>query len=90
MFAHQNGENQGAFVNETLKNFAGELGLDQDQFNACIDSGKYTNFIAGQTRSLQALGIQSTPTFILNNQALVGALDFEEFQKKIEQELSTK
>jgi protein-disulfide isomerase len=88
LFAHQNGENQGAFAQDNLKRFAGELGLDQDQFNACVDSGKYTNFVAGQTHSLQSLGVQSTPTFVVNDQVLVGALDFSEFQKAIEQALS--
>lgn len=87
LYGHQNGENQGAFVKESLKSFAGELELDQEQFDACLDSGKYANFIAGQTHSLQTLGVQSTPTFVLNDQALVGALDFTEFQKMIEQEL---
>ncbi len=84
LFTHQNGENQGAFSKDNLKKFAADMGLDTTTFNTCLDSGKYTQFVENQTNIGRQLGVQSTPTFALNGQAVVGALSYEEFAAKIE------
>ena len=79
LFSHQNGENQGAFVIDNLKSFADELRLDTDQFNECLDSGRYTALIQNMTDIGRQLGIQSTPTFAINGQGVVGAKEFADF-----------
>jgi protein-disulfide isomerase len=61
--------------------------LDTKQFNECLDSGKYTSLVTSQTQVLQQLGVQSTPTFVVNGQALMGAEPFETYQQLFEQEL---
>jgi len=61
--------------------------LDTKQFNECLDSGKYTSLVTSQTQALQQLGVQSTPTLVVNGQALMGAEPFETFQQLFEQEL---
>jgi protein-disulfide isomerase len=88
LFEKQAGENGGAFNKENLVGFAGELGLNQKQFAECLDSGKYTDWVSGQTNFARQLGVQSTPSFIINDQPLVGAQPFEAFQKLIDQNLS--
>jgi protein-disulfide isomerase len=88
LFAGQAGENQGAFNKDKLKGFAAGLGLDSAAFDECLDSGKYAALVANQTQYLQSLGVQSTPTFVVNGQALVGAQPFEAFQQLIESELN--
>jgi protein-disulfide isomerase len=88
LYAHQNGENQGAFNKDKLKEFAAALGLNAKTFDDCLDSGKHGAFVTSQTQALGSLGVQSTPTFVLNGRALVGAQNFEVFQQMIEQELS--
>jgi len=84
LFEHQNGENQGAFSKENLKLFAVDMGLDSEAFNSCLDSGKYTQFVQDQTSVGQLIGVQSTPTFVINGTGLVGAQSFETFQQKID------
>ena len=84
LFERQSGENQGAFSKDNLKKFATELGLDQTKFADCLDSGKYTSTVTGQTSFSQQLGVSSTPSFIVNDQPLIGAQPFETFQKLIE------
>ncbi len=84
LFAHQNGENRGAFSKDNLKKFAADMGLDTATFNTCLDSGKYTQLVTNQTNLARQLGVQSTPTFALNGQAVVGALSFAEFSAKID------
>ncbi len=84
LYSSQSGENQGAFNKDNLKKFAEELGLDTQIFNDCLDSGKYTSLIQNDTSTSSALGVKSTPTFLVNGQAVVGAQPFEVFQQTIE------
>jgi protein-disulfide isomerase len=88
LFASQNGENQGAFAKANLKQFASELGLDSGAFNECLDSGKHTEQVKTDTATAQQIGVQSTPSFLVNGTPLVGAVPFENFQKLIEQGLN--
>ena len=90
LFARHSGENQGAFSKDNLKKFAADLKLTPAAFNTCLDSGKYTSAIELQGDFLGSLGIQSTPTFLINRQVVPGALPFEEFKKVIEAEQSKK
>lgn len=63
-------------------------GMAEQQFQACL--GNREIFEAIQARALEdqkRLGIESTPTFIVNGEKLVGALPFEEFAKVIDQAL---
>lgn len=84
LYESQSGENQGAFSKDNLKKFADELGLDTQTFNECLDSGKYTSLIQQDTRTAQSLGVQSTPTFLVNGRPVIGAQPFETFQQAIE------
>ena len=88
LFASQNGENQGTFAKENLKKFAADLGLDTDQFNECMDSGKHTDLIQSDTSMAQQIGVQSTPSFLVNGTPLVGAVPVGDFQSVIEQKLA--
>jgi protein-disulfide isomerase len=83
LFASQNGENQGAFSKDNLKKFAADLGLDSAAFDACLDSGKYTQQIASDTTMAQQIGVQSTPSFLVNGTPLVGAQPIEKFEQLI-------
>jgi len=84
LFEHQNGENKGAFSKENLKQFAADLGLDTAAFNECLDSGKYTDFVQSLTQMARQIGVQSTPTFVINGVPVLGAQPFEAFQQVIE------
>jgi protein-disulfide isomerase len=49
-----------------------------------MDSGKYTEFVTQQTDVARQLGVQSTPTFAVNGQAVVGAQSFDTFKQTID------
>jgi protein-disulfide isomerase len=83
LFDSQNGENQGAFSKDNLKGFAKDLGLKTDEFNQCLDSGKYTQKVMQETQAAQTLGVQSTPSFYINDWLVLGALPVEEFDTYI-------
>ena len=84
LFSHQNGENQGAFSKDNLKAFAADMKLDTTAFNTCLDSGKYTQLVTDQTNLGRGLGVQSTPTFAVNGQPVVGAVPYENFKQTID------
>lgn len=88
LFERQAGENRGAYDRENLKRFAAELGLDTVAFNDCLDFGKYTELVRADTVTARSFGVRSTPTFLINNRPVVGALGFETFQQIIEAELA--
>ncbi len=84
LYGSQSGENQGAFNKDNLKKFAGELKLDTSAFDECLDSGKYTQLIQEESSTASSIGVRSTPTFLINGQAIVGAQPFEIFQQTID------
>lgn len=86
LYDSQSGENLGAFNKENLKKLAAELGLEPQAFNDCLDSGKYADLVQSETRSAREIGVQSTPTFLVNGRPLIGAQPFEVFQQYIEEE----
>ncbi len=81
----QGGENKGDFSKENLKAFAAQLGLNAGPFNECLDSGKYTELIATDTQIAQQIGVQSTPSFVLNGTPIVGAQPLAYFENLIKQ-----
>ena len=85
LFEHQQGENQGGFSKDNLKSYAAALGLDTQSFNQCLDSGKYKDVIDQQSQFGRQLGVQSTPSFLINGTPIVGAQPFTSFQQVINQ-----
>lgn len=76
-----------AFTDAKLKGYAKESGLKGQEFNQCLDSGKYLKKVEGETAIAAFLGARGTPAFLLNGQLLAGAQPFEVFEAVIEKEL---
>ena len=68
--------------------YAQELSLNMDQFEACMTNHKYQTVIEADSNFAIDLGIQSTPTFFINGLAIVGAQPLEVFQQVIDKELA--
>ncbi len=76
-----------------LKRYAADLGLDLNQFNQCLDSGKYRNSVQNDLSDGKGLGVTGTPTFFIGNEEkgyekIVGAEAFSEFKKVIDLKIS--
>lgn len=71
-----------------LKEYAGEIGLDVDSFNQCLDSGKYASRIESDTSEARSFGISGTPGFMVNGRLVSGAQPFEVFKGIIDAELA--
>jgi protein-disulfide isomerase len=88
LFEKWSGENQGAFTQENLKQFAADLELDTVKFSECVDSGRMEGIVQQDIDFARQLGVSSTPTFAVNGKPVQGALPFSRFQQLIEQELT--
>ena len=88
LYAEQQGENEGAFRPERLKRFAAELGLDQGEFDTCLDSHRHYDEIVQEREEAMALGARGTPTLVINGTMVPGYLPFDRFQPLIEEALA--
>src|SRR3989338_7033099 len=90
IFQEQDKQGQGTvqFNLESLKKWAGEIGLDTNKFNNCLDSGKYSNEVSKDLSDATSSGGQGTPYFVIGTIPLSGAQPFAAFQQVIEAELN--
>ena len=65
LYNNQGGINEGWASLEALKDFAVELDLDSEMFNACLDSGKYSERVSYNTEVGTSHGVEGTPAFFL-------------------------
>lgn len=87
LYANQRGENSGAFSTATLKRLAGALGLDQAQFDSCVDGRSYRAAVAADFNEVRSMGLTGTPTFFVNGQRIVGAQPYAVFERAIQAKL---
>ena len=66
------------------KELAGSLGLKTEQFNSCLDSGKYAAKISQEAGEGAAAGVQGTPATFINGQLVSGAVPYEQFKQMID------
>jgi protein-disulfide isomerase len=88
LYAHQRGENAGAFSATNLKSFATALALDRASFDDCLDSGRYESVVDKDASEVRALGLTGTPTFIINGTRIVGAQPLSVVAKIIDDRLA--
>ncbi|HRQ42087.1 MAG TPA: thioredoxin domain-containing protein [Chloroflexota bacterium] len=56
-------------VNDTrLQEIAAAIGLVQEPFSGCLDSGRYRPFVHEAIQRAQRDGVRGTPTFLINGQ----------------------
>ncbi len=70
-----------------LVQFAQELSMDTEAFQACLDSGRYSIQVSNETQDVGSLGVRGTPGFVINGTYIAGAQPFETFQEIIEDKL---
>lgn len=74
---------------EKLIGFAEEIGVpDLERFEADLDSAELREAMQADNAEGESLGVRSTPTFLINTVALVGAQPEPVFRQAIEQELA--
>jgi len=87
LFANRIGEGAGSFTMARLEAMAEQLGLDE-AFNDCSREIRYADLVITDTNAALEAGFNSTPSFRINGQSLVGAQPFSAFVTVIEAELA--
>ncbi len=87
LFANQGSIDARWFSSARLLAFAETLNLDQEQFSSCLDEGRFDTRIEAEYTAGTDMGVNSTPTFFINGQKLVGAAPFADFQLAIDSAL---
>ncbi len=81
-------EEQDQLDMESLKEKAGRLGLDQQGFDDCLESGKYTDQIQRDLSEGQSVGVTGTPALFVNGIFVPGgAVPYETIAAAIDREL---
>ncbi len=82
-------ENQATGIGiSDLKRMAGDLGLDQGEFDSCLDNGDMADKVKAHAAEAAKLGASGTPTFFINGVKVVGAQPFSVFKATIDAELN--
>ena len=67
--------------------YAGQVGMDTDQFTTCFQSEKYKKNVDDDVADATAAQVDATPTFFINGLRVTGALPFDQLKQTIDQEL---
>src|SRR3989344_783355 len=74
---------------ELYPKYAGDIGLNKKDFKSCLDSGKYAEEVAADSELGVNIGVQGTPTFIINGQLVpIGAAPYANFKAILDKELA--
>lgn len=88
LFERQGAENSGAFSRNHLERLAGDIGLDSSRFEACLDSGAYTDDVIRDLEAGRAAGVSGTPTIVVNGRTFPGLPSWEQLRAAIEDALA--
>ncbi len=80
LFTHTAGRAKGVFTTPLLERYAADIGLDSAAFNACVESGRYNQWVDAQTERGRQEGVNSTPTLTVNGRRVAVPASFEELR----------
>ena len=85
LFTQQYGLSRAAY-----EQYAAGLGLDGTAFSTCLDSQRYLSKVQANASDAASVGLNSTPSFVINGRVLIGALPFADFKAVVDEELAAK
>lgn len=70
---------------DKFKQWAKDLGLNSQQFDNCLDTGKYAQKVQADYQEGVTKGVNGTPATFVNGILVSGALPYEQFKSAIDQ-----
>ncbi len=67
-----------------FRDYAKAVGLDQGQFDTCLESDRYAARIEATKQEAVTRGVQSTPTFIVGNLRVSGSLPYDSLKALVD------
>lgn len=86
LFAQQADWARAADVFQRFEQYATDLNLEVEPFLNCLKTGKYTPEVQQDLREGQRYGVNGTPAFFVNGQAISGAVPLQFFEQIIDQQ----
>jgi|GEM_PF-523356 len=80
--------NQSSLSNLNLKLLARDLGINEGQFNECLDSEKYAEEVNKDVESAKEYSVVGVPAFFINGHKISGSQPFSSFKTIIDEELN--
>ncbi len=74
-------------LNNAVKQIAKEANLNISSFTDCYTNNKTADIVEKHYNEAMSIGINSTPTFIINGEKVAGALPYENFKQIIDKNL---
>ena len=75
--------------NKVLKQVAAKIpGINTDAFNACLDKRETQGKVQAHLQLAFARKLNSTPTFIIGSQQIAGFISYDDFKKKVQEEIA--
>lgn len=78
---------QPRFEGPALAGYADEVGLDRERFARCLDGRTFAAAVEADLALGRALGVRSTPTFLVNGRPVIGAQPIEVFRQAVDDAL---
>lgn len=76
-------EDDGFFSTTELLKLGQQVGLDMTTFTSCVDNNTDANIVTQEKTAADAVGIDSTPSFLINGQQITGAQPYSVFESAI-------
>lgn len=89
LYANQTGEGVGTYADNRLRAFAESLGLNQQQFDSCLSSGKYSQAVREDERKATSYRLTGTPSLVVNGVVVKNPLSYTEVKAAIDSALGT-
>jgi protein-disulfide isomerase len=83
-------QNQKQLAVNLLQSKAAELGMNAEEFKACLESGKFASRVEADVRAGVAVGVSGTPALFINGRLVSGAVPLEQIIQVIDDELRRK
>jgi len=74
-------DNQEDFSIENFKSWALDLGLNENQFNICLDNRKYLHEIRQDIAEAKQLKVPGTPTYMVNGAMIPGEIPYSVWEE---------
>ena len=88
LYENSVGEFKDSFTIDRLKRIAALIpDLDQTAFASCLDNGTHTQDVLTSASNASSSGVNSTPTFVVNDQKVTGA-DYDRLKSVIDAKLA--
>lgn len=86
LFANWNGENEGNFNPTRLISFGTAIGLDADDFTACVNEGRFADEVQASFELGNTMGVSGTPSVFVNGQQVKPGFipSFEDIAEAVE------